>query len=213
MKRFLVKCGICLVVVGVLCGLVTGFVVNPAAYAACEVKVRAEMVAALNRASLAGLDGAVAYDDLFTVEKDAAGKIVLIGANTPKINQIVKSVAEEARVQTLARAEEGVAVQLATFAGISYLSGAGGSVTFDVQPAGAVDVKLESQFLTAGVNQTLHRLVARFSAAFDLILPLSSREIRVTSEMLVCENVLVGEVPDIWLETGGGSLNFVPRFD
>ena len=210
MKRFWWKLTAWAAVIVALCGLVTAYVINPAAYRACEAVIRAEMMTELNNAALGAFDGSIRYEDLFQVEKDSTGKIILLGANTPKLNEIAKSAAQTASERTTERAREGVSVDLGMFTGISYLSGAGREVTFDVEPAGFVDVTYVSHFETAGVNQTLHRISAKFRAVFDLLLPLAARRIEVSSEMLVCETVLVGEVPDIWLENGDGTLNFVP---
>ncbi len=209
MKRLLLTGFISLLCIGVLCALVLCFVINPAAYSACEVRIRAAMYEELNAAALEGMGG-VSYDDLFTIEKDSGGKILMIGANTPKITAITRTVAESARARTQARAEQGVEISLGTFSGIAFLAGAGGNVTFDVQPAGYVDVSFRSEFRSVGINQTLHRVIADFSSAFTLILPLQESRVEVASELLVCENVIVGEVPDIYFENNGGSLNFVP---
>ena len=209
MKRVLLTGLISILCIGILCALVVAFVINPAAYSACEVRIRAAMFEELNAAALEGMGG-VSYDDLFTIEKDPAGKILMIGANAPRINEIARTVAESAQQRTQARAEQGVEISLGTFSGIAFLGGAGGNIHFDVQPAGYVDVSFRSEFRSVGINQTLHRVVADFSSAFTLVMPLQERSVEVVTEMLVCETVIVGEVPDIYFENNGGSLNFVP---
>ena len=192
-----------------LCALLIRFVVNPAAYSACAVRIRSAMYEELNVAALEGMTG-VTYDDLFTLQKDANGKIQLIGANTPLVNELTRKIAEDAQRRTQARAEAGVEISAGTFSGVAFFSGAGGEVRFDVQPTGYVDVSFRSEFRSVGINQTLHRVVADFSSAFTLVLPLQERRVEVVSEMLVCENVIVGEVPDFYFRNEGGSLNFVP---
>ena len=76
------------------------------------------------------------------------------------------------------------------------LAGKGFSVPLNICSAGNVDVKLKSEFTSAGINQTCHRISAVVSTEINSSVPLYSFSSKAEFEFLIAENVLVGDVPD-----------------
>ena len=101
---------------------------------------------------------------------------------------------------------QGVGVPLGAFTGIDWLAGYGPRVTLRILPVGRVQCEYASAFASAGVNQTLHSVSLQARAAVEVVLPGGSEEIEEQVSALVCENVIVGKVPDIYLQ-GTGSLS------
>ena len=64
----------------------------------------------------------------------------------------------------------------------------------------------------AGINQTRHKIFLNVAAAVELIMPTSASVVQTEAEVLVCESLLVGKVPEIYLDFGnfGGKLNLTP---
>ena len=93
-----------------------------------------------------------------------------------------------------------VAVKLGSFTGIPFLFGYGPNVTLNLVPVGTVQTTFETKFLSAGINQTLHSLYFDVNAILGLILPGSTQNFDTNLQVLICESVIVGEIPSIYLQ-------------
>ena len=56
-----------------------------------------------------------------------------------------------------------------------------------------------SEFEEAGINQTRHKIFLNVIADMRVILPGVDKTISTCTEVLVCESLLVGKVPQIYL--------------
>ena len=95
---------------------------------------------------------------------------------------------------------EGVKVPIGVFTGIEFLAGFGPRVTFQIIPIGSVSCDFRSSFDTAGLNQTLHSIYMDVTAAVSVVMPSKTEEISVVTQVLICESVIVGEIPDAYLK-------------
>ena len=84
------------------------------------------------------------------------------------------------------------------------LSGRGPSISFKLLPYGSVVVDVANEFTSAGINQTLHRIVLTVSAGLSIVLPLSSVNATVQSGVVVAETIIVGGVPERYATYGAG---------
>ena len=65
------------------------------------------------------------------------------------------------------------------------------------------DATFSSQFQQAGINQTLHRLIMELSVDVSILVLGQTESFSVSSQVVVAETIIVGEVPDTFLNTGG----------
>ena len=56
-----------------------------------------------------------------------------------------------------------------------------------------------SQFIEKGINQTLHSIYVDIKGDVKLEIPFSNYKNELKSSVLVCETVLVGKVPELYL--------------
>ena len=68
---------------------------------------------------------------------------------------------------------------------------------------GTASAEFESEFTSAGINQTRHRLWLELSVPVTVLLPGGGEELTVDSRLCVAETVIVGQVPQTWFQTGG----------
>ncbi len=151
----------------------------------------------------------ISYDDLVDVEYDSLGKIKLISLKTVKLNLIARRFYQVAQVYLDNMGRSGVDVTLGTFTGLPFLSGVGPKINLKLVSIGAMTSTFESSFKSAGINQTNHSVFIHLYASVSLILPAYSTTIDSVTEMLVAESVIVGDVPQVYLN-GSASLNFSP---
>lgn len=86
-------------------------------------------------------------------------------------------------------------VPLGTVTGLYLLAGRGPSIRFRVCPVGEAEVHLRSEFVSAGVNQTCHRVCAEITADITSGSPLYSFDIEKKFDYVLSETIIKGEVP------------------
>ncbi len=84
------------------------------------------------------------------------------------------------------------------FTGNSLLLGYGPNIKLKVIPIGTVSTEFKTEFISAGINQTRHRVYLGVICTMYVIAPLISSEIVVNNSVTVAETVLIGEVPEFY---------------
>ena len=151
----------------------------------------------------------ISYEDLVNIEYNDSGDITLISLETVELNLLTREFYKVSQDYLDAMGSEGVDVSLGTFSGIPFLSGFGPKINLKLVSIGAMTASFESEFVSAGINQTNHSLYVKLYASVSLILPAYTERVDSVTEMLVAESVIVGKVPQVYLS--GGSLNFSPN--
>ena len=198
-----------IIVVSVVLAVVLGAViyfqrnVSNILFSLSEASVQALTVDAANRAVSETLAwNGIDYEKMITVTRDGEGNIVSLEANMQAVNIFARQTATVAMSELSSACEEGVRVPLGAFTGIEVLAGFGPKVTFQIIPVGTVLCEFVSDFRSAGVNQTLHSVRMFVTATVSIVMPSQTREVSSETEVLVCESVIVGTVPDIYWQGG-----------
>ncbi len=150
----------------------------------------------------------VDYEDLIDVQRDNDGNISMIALQTVRLNLIARKFYQVAQVYLDRMGSVGIDIALGTFTGLPFLIGLGPKINIKLVPIGAMTSTFENSFTSAGINQTNHSLYIHLYASVSMILPAYTKTIDSETEMLVCESVIVGKVPEIYF---GGGLNFSPN--
>ena len=162
-------------------------------------QVRAIATNAVNLAATTVINGGLPYDELFEVKYDKNGKITMIQADSPRINAIAREIANLAQANLDDLGVQEISIAVGTFTGFALLTGFGPDVTIKIVPIGAANCDFVSCFQSAGINQTLHKIYIDVYADVSIITPIDEPTVQVKAEILVCENVIVGEIPDTYL--------------
>ena len=185
----------------------------PTVMGSAVAEVRAMCTESINLAVTAVVGGGLEYDDLFGVVKDDAGNIEMVQANSPEINMIAREIANLAQANLDALGLKEISIPIGTFTGLALLMGLGPEVTISVMPIGSALCDFVSFFTSAGINQTLHKIYIDVEAVINIITPLDEPTITVKAEVLVAENLIVGEVPEFYFGgsmQNGGLLDLTP---
>lgn len=157
------------------------------------------------------LDGAISdyvaelglgYRDLIRMETDENGRITALVSDMAALNALrtrILGIAVEA-VDSLDRAE--LAIPAGNLTGINLLSGKGVELPVEVVAVGTAHAEFESSLSDAGINQTRHQILLNVSVAVDILLPGDTLRTEVTAQVPVAETVIVGAVPDTYLQLG-----------
>ena len=167
--------------------------------------IRGEAVTALNDAYQKTVDEmtSLGYSDFVTVTKDSNGKISFISVDMLKVNNVMSFISTVVLEEMQSIATDGVDVPLGAFSGILLLGDNGKDVNIEVETVGIAECNFRSDFETVGINQVRHTLYIDIVASANVVLPLYAKDVFCESSLLLCENVIVGEVPEFYLENKG----------
>ncbi|MCR5553371.1 MAG: sporulation protein YunB [bacterium] len=165
-----------------------------------QVKVYANK--AMNIAITEAMNQNITYDDLVNVTTDSSGKISLIQANSIQINALSKLIGRVTISSLNELVKVPIKIPLGAFSGIPLLAGVGPKIPLNVYPYGDVSCRFESKFISAGINQTQHKIYLYVSCNINVIIPFSSIKVLTNSEVLICESVILGEIPETFLKSG-----------
>ena len=185
----------------------------PTVMGSAVAEVRAICTNSVNLAVTTVVGGGLKYDDLFTVVKDSDGDVSMVQANSPEINLISREIANLAQANLDALGSQEVSVPAGTFTGLALLMGMGPEVTISVIPIGSALCDFVSYFTSAGINQTLHKIYINVHAVISIVTPIDEPTITVTAEVLVAENLIVGDVPQFYFGNSvqnGGFMDLTP---
>lgn len=164
--------------------------------------------AAINRAeeiiatafSAALVAGGEAYDGLVTVGYRADGIVASLSCHMQKLNAARNGLL--LAVLDALRTGEGITVglPLGNLFGGEAFSGRGPVVHIRVLLAQGAHAYMESEFRSAGINQTLHRVLFTVSITLTVMMPTRSITTAVKQSYCVAETVIVGEVPDAFTQ-------------
>ena len=177
-----------------------------------EATMRASTTVAVNDAVYYTLSDEMRYEDLVTVTRDESGKIVAVAANPLKINKIARDTASISQSNLKNLSLNGIPVPLGALTGIEAFAGLGPSIHFRIIPVSSVSCAFSSTFESVGINQTKHSIYLNVIADISIVMPSKTKNFAVTTQILVGEYVIVGTVPDTYLQSDifGNKLPLAP---
>lgn len=142
----------------------------------------------------------ISYDQLVSITYSEDQKIKMIEVDSIKVNLLIREVTQEVQRNFDQLSSSRVEIALGTFTGIPFLYGLGPDVSVQLVPVGAVNTNIDSSFSSAGINQTIHRLNFVVSASVGIVLPANTQNIETSMEVVICESILVGDIPNVYLQ-------------
>ena len=168
------------------------------ALAQAEARTLARQV--LSAAADAVIRAGVPYNELMIVSTDETGSVRLLQADTAAMNSL-SARAVDAAQQYLGHTEtRTVQVPLGSVFGLTLLAGTGPEVNVAVLPVGSVSAQFDTEFESAGINQTRHRILLTLTAAMRLVIPTGSSTIETSTQVAVAESIIIGDVPESFVD-------------
>jgi len=189
--------------------------VKPTILSISEAKLRAIAVNAMNAAVMETIGNGMNYTDLINIEKDDSGKIMLVRANAALMNRLAADTAITAQEKISSIGEQGISVPIGTIIGGQLLSGRGPSIKVKFEPVGSVTTDFMTEFEDAGINQTRHKIFLVLNATVKIVVGNASQQVEISSQVLISETIIVGNVPDSYLQFDSEDemLNLLPTPD
>lgn len=145
------------------------------------------------------------YTDFIIIHKDEKGNVLMLESNMKNINNVTSDVAYKIQTQINNSKDEDITISLGSFTGISILSGRGVKVPIRISTIGNVKTNIKSEFITQGINQTLHRLYLYIETQISVLTPFNTINESIESQLILAENIIVGEIPEAYYNITGVS--------
>lgn len=143
------------------------------------------------------------YDDLVKITKDEEGNVKLISSNIVVINQIISDIPLFIQKELEKVENKQFYIKLGSFTGSRILAGRGPDVEIKMPTIGNVETNLKSEFIEAGINQTLHRIYLEVRCNVTILTPFHSIEEQIVNQVLLAEGVIVGNIPNTYYNLEG----------
>ncbi|WP_315117547.1 sporulation protein YunB [uncultured Clostridium sp.] len=183
-------------------------IVTPIVLNVADREMKAKVIDTINRTTIDVCMDNFEYEDIINIEKDNDGNISIIKANTLKMNKIACDVAIESQNKLKEMSMIGVKIPSGFVFKNNLLSYFGPSFTIKVRPVGYIETKYSSDFESAGINQTRHKIYIHVKSNLRIITPMKSRDIEVNNEIAIAETIIVGKVPETAIDFGLNNAGF-----
>lgn len=147
--------------------------------------------------------GEIQYDRIVFFEKDLDGRITALKTNMSEVNRLKTDILNIINDEILALDTSDIGIPLGSLFFPEFLSGKGPAIPVHILSIRNSDASFVSHFSQAGINQTLHRLNMEVSIDVAVLVLGQTSSFTMSSEVVVAETVIVGEVPQTYLQTGG----------
>ena len=147
--------------------------------------------------------GNIAYDKIVYFEKDVNGKITALKTNIVEINRLKTEILDFVNQQILDQDHMKMGLPLGSLFLPELFSGKGPVIPVKILSIRNSDATFESTFTHAGINQTMHQLKMCVLVDVSVLVLGKTVSFTVTSDVVVAETIIVGAVPDTFLQTGG----------
>ena len=148
-------------------------------------------------------EGIIQYDRIVYFEKDLDGRITALKTNMSEVNRLKTDILNIINDEILALDTSDIGIPLGSLFLPELLSGKGPAIPVHILSIRNSDANFVSDFTQAGINQTLHQLTMEVSVDVAVLVLGQTSSFTITSEVVVAETVIVGDVPSTFLQTGG----------
>ena len=196
----LITLSVALVVAGSMIALLENRL-RPVVAEIAAAQAQNTMTAVVENAVTAGLaERHVSYGDFVTIQRDEGGAITALTTDMARMN-LLRSELTAAVLEALEGVDvSDVQVPLGSLFDLEPLWAKGPALKAKAMTVGTVRAEFDSQFTSAGVNQTLHRIWLEVDVPMTLLLPGGEVEASLHTRLCVAETVIVGKVPDTYLQ-------------
>lgn len=182
--------------------------VNPLVQELAQAKITDAASGVINRAVNQQIQqGDIQYENLVTLQRDNEGNITALTTNMREMNRLKTELLTLLDDEIYSIEDDAISIPVGNLTGIQLLGGRGPEIPVKIVAVSSSDADFQGEFLDAGINQTIHRIMMDVSLELIILLPSGTITDRVTTEVCVAETVLLGPVPNSYAYLAPGEAN------
>lgn len=174
---------------------------RPIVSASAQAQTQNIITAALEQAIVKDLgERNASYSDFISIQRDRTGTITSLTTNMAAMNLLRAQLISDILTALSDIDISVIQIPLGSLVNSELVWARGPTLRARAMSVGTVDAEFESEFSSAGVNQTMHQIWMSLSVPIMVILPGGNVEVPVNTRLCVAETVIVGQVPDTYLQ-------------
>lgn len=147
--------------------------------------------------------GNIQYDRIVYFEKDLNGRITALKTNMSEVNRLKTDILNIINDEILALDTSDLGIPIGSLFLPEFLAGKGPAIPVHILSIRNSEGSFSSNFTEAGINQTLHQINMQVSVDVAVLVLGETNYFTVSSQVVIAETVIVGQVPETLLRTGG----------
>lgn len=147
--------------------------------------------------------GNILYDRIVYFEKDLNGKITALKTNMSEVNRLKTSILNIINDEILTMDTTDMGIPIGSLILPEVFAGRGFQIPVHILSISNSDADFESHFTEAGINQTLQKIIMNIRVDVAILVLGKTENFTVSSQVVVAETIIVGQVPDTLLQGGG----------
>ena len=196
-----------LAVLVILMGLITYmayfwvFRISPNLEAVSAIKTKSIVNRIVNETINEKFGNETSAGNLLIMETDEEGSIEMVQSNTAAINNLISELLVELQ-DRYKNGEAGtdIEVPIGSLIGSKILSQSGPTVELTIIPVAVSKIDFITEFESQGINQTKYKVYVVLSTEARVLAPFSMHHIEVESTILVAEAIILGKVPESFVQ-------------
>ena len=148
------------------------------------------------RASMAQVRGE--YGEYYTYRTDADGTITAVSIDVERVGQVSSLVLEHMMDGDDGQIE--LDIPLETLFGVNFLPGLKLPLPVRILVLTTSDVRYRNELVSAAINQSKYQLYLDINMDLDILVPWAHQTETVGTQVLLAETVIVGKVPQTYVE-------------
>ena len=137
-------------------------------------------------------------EQFVTFQKSESGEVTAISSNMARINELSSKILDKVVGSTQ---DNTITIEIPSgnLTGVSLLMGRGPRIPVRIVVLSSSRVEFSNGIVTAGINQTKHQISLRVTVDMEILVPWGTENTQVSTDVLIADTVIVGKVPDTYL--------------
>ena len=135
------------------------------------------------------------YEDLVDVNIDDNGKVRFIQIKSDMVNNLISQISNNIQYAIDESETAIIYINLGKVTGIRFLSYFGPKFKIELERSGNIQTRLNSEFKTVGINQTIHKINLDIDCEISVLTPFENVAESTKQTVVLTESVIVGEIP------------------
>ncbi len=124
----------------------------------------------------------------------------MIMADTISINLICAEISSSITEKIANMENNIVKVPYGAASGIGIFANSGPDLEFEIMPAGDTTVDYETEFTSAGINQTNYKIWLTVNITISLVNPIYDRNISMNRKIMLADTIIKGDLPSNYID-------------
>lgn len=150
-------------------------------------------------------EGLLSYSSMVKTIRDATGEVIYLEVDTAMLAKAKSDLVKKIDASLEEENKITVSVPIGSLGGWNLFSALGFPVKVRVHPIGMAEGEIYTVLEDCGINQTRHLIRVDIRAKLLVVLPDENTEVETEVSLPLGERVLVGDVPEIYLDNIGGN--------